>query len=80
MRKIDMLTLGVIESMESKIAQMRVYDMTSDSYVFAPIANENLVYLERSIRLLANPNLRFVWAKRIASVRLAIANQNPNYK
>lgn len=80
MRKIDLQTLGLLDSMESKIAQIRVYDLASDSYVFSPIANDNLVYLERSIRLLANPNLRSVWAKRIGSVRQAIANQNPNYK
>ena len=80
MKKIDLQTLGLIDSMESKIAQIKVYDLELDSYVFSPIARDNLVYLERSLRLLANPNLRSVWAKRIGEVRLAIANHNPNYK
>ncbi len=80
MNKIDLLTLGLLDKMESSIAQIRIWDLQSDSYVFSINASENLTYLERSLRLLANPNLRSVWAKRIGEVRQAIATQDPNYK
>lgn len=80
MNRIDLLTLGLLDKMESSIAQIRMWDLESDSYIFSDNANDNLTYLERSLKLLANANLRSVWSKRIGEVRLAIAESNPNYK